>query len=619
MSRALSNVECEWMKRRIVYTMYIIIAAFVVLAGRLFQLQIIQGEEYRRLSENNCIRLQSIAALRGKILDRHGEPLAENRPAFNLSVIPRDAKPLEETLSRLSPLLDAPAEELMRVMAERKGPFSFKPVLIKVDIDRDELAAVEARKYDLPGVTVDVQPKRHYIHSANAAHLIGYLGEVNARELRTEKYQKARVGDLVGKYGVEKLAETHLQGKRGGRQVEVDASGRVIKVLKTVDATAGGNVYLTLHDGLQRLTEQLMENKTGAVAALAPDTGEVLVLANSPAFDQNAFISGMSHEEWQSLINDPSRPMVNKAIQGEYPPASTFKIVTAVAGLEEGVIDENTRFFCPGYHRLGNRVYRCWKKSGHGSADVVKALAESCDVFFYQVGERLGVDRLAKYARMLGLGAPTGIALDHESGGLIPTSSWKKKRMGEAWQKGETLSSAIGQGFNLATPLQMAVLASSLANGGLRYKPHVIRKIESPDGDLVFENEPEVSGRFQLHEKTMKLVKRGLWDVVQGDRGTARRIRTEGIDIWGKTGTAQVVSRRLDDMENEEEIPDALKPHAWFIAFASCGRTKLAVSVIVEHGEHGSSAAAPVASALISAYMREKEHLLAASAPAEAE
>jgi penicillin-binding protein 2 len=386
--------------------------------------------------------------------------------------------------------------------------------------------------------------------------------------------------------------------------VEVNAKGQVVRILQTVDARPGRNLYLTLDRRLQQTAEEMLAGSAGAAVAVVPDTGELLAMASSPSFDQNAFVSGMSYDQWDALISNPDHPMENKAVQGEYPPASTYKIVTAIAGLEEGVIDEDTTFYCPGFHRFGNRTYRCWKKGGHGTVDVVRALAESCDVFFYQVGQRLGVDRLAAYASALGLGRPSGVALDHEAGGLIPTAAWKRRKTSIPWQAGENLSIAIGQGYNLVTPLQMANLAAAVGNGGNRYRPMILKRIETAQGDVVRETAPQKVGQVDFSAGTMALVRRGLWEAVNTVGGTAFRSRLKDEKFSGKTGTAQLVSRKEDDAGGDQEEPaDHLKDHAWFVAFAPSNAPEIAVAVIVEHGEHGSSAAAPIAKAMIETYL----------------
>jgi len=583
--------------------MFCIMVGFAVLIGRLFYLQVIEREEYYRLSENNCIRLKSIDPPRGMIFDRHGRLLVENRPSFNLSIILKDAKPVDLTIQRLSRYLNVSTEDIYTKINGKNGILSYKPVVLKQDIGRDTLASIEVRRFDLPGVVVNVKPLRHYIKRGKFAHIVGYLSEISPAELKSGKYPESRPGDFIGKFGVEKAYDSFLRGKRGGQQVEVNATGQVVRVLKTVDAQPGHNIYLTIDQRLQEKAEKLLEGIAGAVVALDPTSGEVLVLASSPTFDQNAFASGLSHDQWDTIISNPFRPMENKAIQGEYPPASTYKIITAIAGLEEGVIDSNSTFFCPGFYRYGDRVFRCWKKGGHGTLNVVKAIAESCDVFFYQVGQKLGVDRLAWHAKASGLGALTGINLDNEAPGLIPTAAWKKQRTGIPWQRGETLSVAIGQGYNLVTPLQMAILVGAVGNGGVSYHPQIVRLIETADGKIVYKSEKKVARKLPVSKETLAIVKKGLWEVVNYKRGTARIARVKGIDISGKTGTVQVVGRRKTEISRKIERPPHLKAHAWFVAYAPSERPKIAVSVLVEHGEHGSSAAAPIAREIIKAYL----------------
>ncbi len=574
--------------------MFIVMAAFLLLISRLFYLQMTEGPEYRRLSENNCIRLRTIPSPRGFIYDRTGILLADNRPSFDLSIVPRDAAPLTETLAKLSRITGIPESEMnAKIKNSGKIP-AYRPVLLKQDIGRDMLALVEVNGFDLPGVSVDFRHRRQYPAGQTGAHLIGYVGEISSKELKSGRWPMSQGGDIVGKNGIEKSQGTFLQGQPGGRQVEVDARGQVVRILKTVDAIPGNNIYLTIDLHLQRTAETLMSGKVGAFVAMEPDTGKVLAMVSSPSFDPNIFISGISRTDWNTLVTNPLRPLENKAVQAEYPPASTYKIVTAVAGLEEGIIDAHTTFFCPGHLRFGDRVFRCWHKSGHGTVNVTRALAVSCDVFFYQVGIRLGVDRLARYARACGLGAPTGIELDHEAPGLIPTAEWKKKKTGVAWQKGENLSIAIGQGYNLTTPIQMVMLTAAIANGGTLYRPTLVEKILSPDGTAVQTFEPRIISTLPFRSAHLALVRRGLWEVVNSPRGTARIAQIDGIEISGKTGTAQVISRKKSDLSRKKIFAHRHKPHAWFAGYGKIGKRQIAAAVIVEHGEHGSATAAPI-------------------------
>jgi penicillin-binding protein 2 len=619
MHNYLESVDSEWFNQRLVRVFVIVLIAFAVLAARLLYLQVIKGEELRRQSEINSIRLQDIDSPRGLIFDNGYHTLVENRPSFNLYMILKDAKPLDRTLQTLSTVIEEPVDDLKESIRESKKLGSYTPILVKEDIGRDMMAAVEVHRFELPGVQVHVSPKRHYLYEQYGAHVLGYMGEISLDELQGKSFQDCKGGDFIGKFGIEKAYESFLRGKRGGRQVEVNATGQMERILETVDAVPGKNVVLTIDWDLQQKVQDLLEGHAGAAVAIDPNSGKVLAMASSPSFDPNQFVTGLTQEQWNDLIKNPLHPLEDKAIQAEYPPASTYKIVTAIAGLEENVIDAKTTFFCPGYYRLGNRTYRCWRHWGHGEEDVVGALKESCDVFFYQVGEAVGVDRLAKYARAFGLGRATGINLDREGKGLIPTSEWKLKRFGVPWQGGETLSIAIGQGFDLVTPLQMAVLVAAVGNGGVRYKPYIVDRIQAADGQVLFQNAPEVAARIHLRPSTLDLVHKGLWEAVNTPKGTAFRSRIKELEFSGKTGTAQVVGR---PKEGEETDPDkkAPKDHAWFVAYAPSDHPKIAVAVIIEHGEHGASAAAPVASAMIKAYLETDQNAPAAdrNAPAAA-
>jgi penicillin-binding protein 2 len=600
------SADREWIKQRLMGASLCILMVFAMLFLRLVYLQLIKGEEYRRLSETNCVRLKSIKSSRGLIYDRNRALLVENRPAFDLNIVLEDARSVEETIGMLADLIDVSYEDLMESIAKAGDAAFYKPLTLKRDISRDLLAIVEAHKFDLPGIHIDIEPTRNYINEKMASHLLGYLGEINRKELASGRYPNVRSGDSIGRYGVEKSFESFLQGKRGGRQVEVDVNGRVIKVLKTVEPVSGNDLHLTLDLELQQTAETMLGENDGAVVAIDPSNGDVLVMASAPGFDQNDFIGGISNKKWQNLMSDPGRPMSNKAIQAEYPPASTYKILTALAALEEKEIDRNSTSFCPGYYRFGNRRYHCWNRHGHGEINVVDAIAQSCDVFFYQAGEKTGVDNLAKYAKGCGLGRSTGIKLDHERVGLIPTSAWKKKRFNESWQAGETLSISIGQGFDLVTPLQMAVFIAAVGNGGTLYRPRIVTSIEDSQGNIVKSIEPEITGGLPASKENLALVQRGLFEVVQGGRGTARGIRIKGIDIAGKTGTAQVFSRKTGEKFDNKNIVRTLRDHAWFVCYAPAQAPKIAIAVIIEHGEHGSSAAAPVAGALIEKYLQAR-------------
>lgn len=605
MSSYLNSPDGDWFNRRLKGTMVLIFIAFAVILVRLFYLQIINGQTYRELSTNNRIRLQSLPPSRGLIYDNEGSLLVDNRPAFDLFIVPRDAKPLSETLKRLSLFTGIPAEEMAERIAKKGGENSSRRVVLKRGIGRDVLAPVEVHSFDLPGVVVKVRPKRFYLNPGMAAHLLGYLGEINARELGSGNHPEASVGDFIGKFGAEKVMEPLIRGSQGGRQVEVDARGRVIRELKRVDADPGKNIFLTINTTLQKRSEALLKGDVGAVVALDPRNGSVLAMASSPTFDQNDFVSGLSYAKWNALKNDPGRPMENKATQALYPPASIYKIVTSIAALEEKVVDERTHFFCSGRHAFGDRVYRCWKRIGHGSVNIVDSIAQSCDVYYYEAGERLGVDRLAFYARACGLGRPTGVELAGEAAGLIPTAEWKRRKLGQNWLSGETLSLAIGQSYNLVTPIQMAMLVASVGNGGTLYQPYILGKIETADGELVKKTQPVVKGRLPAGKKTLELVRKGLWETVNSRKGTGKIAFIKGVTVAGKSGTAQVISKGDDDSRKKKIRK--FRDHAWFVAYAPVVNPVIAVAVIVEHGEGGSTKAAPIARKVIETYLGKGE------------
>ena len=603
----LESVTGEWFSQRIVGVVLVVLAAFTILFARLFYLQVVEGREYRRLSEINSIRLQDIDAPRGLIFDRQGQMLVDNRPSFDLHIILKDAKPLDDTLDRLGRITGLSVTDLEERIRSNRKRGGYTPILLKEDIGRDLLAALEVHKYELPGVVVNISPRRHYLHFDRAAHLLGYMGEISQNELNNLSGSGLKSGDFIGKYGIEKTYENLLRGRRGGRQVEVNATGQVVRVINSVDAIPGQNIVLTIDHDTQIAAENALAGWAGAVVAVDPNNGEIIAMASSPTFDPNMFVVGMSRDQWNALVTNPYRPLENKAIQAEYPPASTYKIVSAMAGLEEKVIDPQTTYFCPGHYRYGNRVYRCWKRWGHGEVDLLRAITESCDVYFYQVGEAVGIDRLAYYASACGLGELTGIELGQEAKGLVPTSNWKLKRFGEPWQGGETLSVAIGQGFNLVTPLQLATMIAAVGNGGIRYKPQLVKKMVSVENMVTYEAQPEVIGRITVSAETLERIRHGLWSVVNFHKGTAFASRIKDLEFAGKTGTAQVVSRPPDDVVDQDQIDEMLKDHAWFVAYAPEKKPEIAVAVMVEHGEHGSSAAAPIAREVIRTYFKLPE------------
>jgi penicillin-binding protein 2 len=585
-----------------------VVLLMVILVGyafRLWYLQLLHGAQYRYYSENNRIRLEEIQAPRGVIFDRSGTVLVENRPAFHLMIIREDVTDIDETVESLAELFGVDTAPFYDILEANESLPRFVPLRLAVDIDRDSLARIEAQLFRLPGVYIQVEPKREYKRNGVAAHLMGYMSEISEGELRSENYQGYMRGEAVGKVGVERSFEKYLHGKRGGRQMEVDAVGRRLRLLDEVPPVAGRNLWLTIDIELQQMAETCLKDRSGAIVALDPQSGAVLALATNPSFDQERFVRGFTAQEWKTMTEDPGHPLLNRALGAAYPPGSTYKVVLALAALQEDIIKPSTKISCPGFYSFAGRDYRCWRERGHGAVDLHQAIVQSCDVYFYTVGMRLGVDRIAKYAKMMGLGAKTEIGLDREHPGLVPTSLWKKNATGVPWQKGETLSISIGQGFDLATPLQMAVAYAAIANGGKVWQPYVVRRIEGERPDEV----KEVTGRMRwqatVNRSNFELVKAGLLGVVEDGRGTAHGIKHKSIQMAGKTGTAQVV--RLADGANRKSAAAAAKhrekDHAWFVGYAPAQDPKIVVAALLEHGGHGSSAAAPLVQQVITNYL----------------
>jgi penicillin-binding protein 2 len=588
---------------------YIILTGLMLLillvyTVRLWQLQIIDGAKYRYQSENNRIRLEEIHAPRGIIFDRNGTPLVENRPAYHLLLIREDVQDMKKTIEEISALTGHSVEELNSVVEANKNTPKFLPIRLLSDLDRDCLARIEAQRVRLPGVFIQLEPKREYRWNGTAAHLIGYLSEITENELRSKSYQGYFMGEDIGKYGIEGSYEKYLHGTRGGRQVEVDAIGRRMRLLDEVLPIPGRNLWLTIDIELQKVAESCLDGRVGSIVALDPNTGAVLAMANNPTFDQEKFIRGLTKEEWLGLSKDPRHPLLNRAISATYPPGSTYKPFVAIAALSEGVVTPDTNFHCPGFLAFAGRDYHCWRHGGHGSVNLLSALTQSCDVYFYQCGLRLGVDRLAHYSNLFGLGERTGINLSGELAGLIPTSAWKKQVYHVPWQKGENLSIAIGQGFDLVTPLQLALGYGAIANGGKLWQPYVVRRIEGNSAAETDEEEGKLIRKIPVDPRYIDIVKKGLLNVVEDPRGTGHAIREKSLLIAGKTGTAQVIPLLEGPNRKGAAISkDQFKDHAWFAGYAPADNPQIVVAAIIEHGGHGASVAAPLVKKVIDAYM----------------
>ncbi len=598
----------DFIKRRLLLVAGVVLFFLFIIVLRLWVLQISNGEEYETRAYDNRVRIRTLAPPRGHILDRNNKEIVTNRPSFNVALIQEDSHDLGDVLKRLAPVLNMDVSDLWAKIREAADTPRYVPVVLKEDIDWQTLAYLENHNHEFSGIRTEVQPVRVYHYEDLAANVLGYLGSISKKELEASDRDIYSGGDIVGKKGLEKIREEDLRGEKGHSYSEVNAKGFEQQMLKAVEPLPGREIHLTLDVDLQQIAENYMlaGEKSGAVVAMEVKTGRLLVAASAPTIHINDFVGGISTKKWQELLDNPKHPLINKVVQATYPPGSTYKMVTALAGLATGVIDEETVFYCPGHYSFGNRTYRCWKHSGHGPVNLFKAISESCDVYFYQVGQRVGVDRLAEYANQLGLGHKTGIEMDYEKSGLAPTKEWKEKYRKAKWQEGETLSVAIGQGFNLVTPLQLCVMTATLANGGKLFRPQLVEKVVDPEGNIVESFTPELVHEIKGFNRYFKAIKQGMEEVVQGKHGTARSVAIDGLTIAGKTGTAQVVKIAQYRNLKDEDIPYKYRDHAWFTCYAPAEDPEIAVTVLVEHGLHGGSGAGPIARAVLNQYFGDR-------------
>jgi len=557
------------------------------IAAAFFIQQVVRGAEYLELAENNRLRRLSIEAPRGTIYDRHGRVLVENLPSYSLSIDRTRTRDLEASLAFAARALERPAEELRAVLRD-PGATRLQSTLLAESLSLPEVARFRVAQLEHPEFEIDVTHRRFYRLGAHAAHVLGYLGEVREEEVRVEP-AIYRPGDWIGRRGVERVHDRQLRGERGERVVVVDSRGFPVEEFGRHLGRPGTSLELTLDAGLQQEAEHLMADKVGAIVALDPRDGAIRALVSAPAYDPNLFARRLAAADWRALVEDTRHPLQNRALQSAYSPGSVFKIVLATAGLAEGVIVPSHTESCPGWATYYGRRFHCWKKGGHGRLDLEGALQHSCDVYFYALGHRLGIDRIARYARMFEFGAPTGIDLEGERGGLVPDSAWSERVRGHPWYPGETISVAIGQGALLTTPLQMATMMAVVANGGRLVTPH-----------LVAANARADERRLPIAAGVLEPVRRGLWRVVNEPGGTGGSARVAGYEIAGKTGTVQVVSQEA--YSDTSQVPWELRNHAWFAAYGPAARPELVVVVFVEHGGMGSRAAAPIAKALYERY-----------------
>ena len=602
-------IELPVVQRRFLLYSAVVTLVFLLLIMRLWYLQVVNYEELQERSVRNRTRVLSLDAPRGPIFDRHGKLLVDNRPSFQISVMRQDVEDRSALFERLAQLLGVDIDELELRWKEGQGFPIYRPIPLALDVSWDIMEKIQEHSFELPGVLTEVRPIRDYLDQGSSAHLIGYLGEITEDELAKSDPAQYRGGDFVGKTALEKTFEPYLHGIKGKRLVEVDVQGKLLRQLQVESPRPGNKVYLTLDQELQRATDEAFGDQSGAAVALDVKTGEILAIASRPTFNPALFAKGIDEEEWRALTEDKRHPLQNKVIAGQYPPGSTFKMIVALAALREGIAGTKRVIDCKGDFEVGGSRYRCWKKNGHGPTDLKKALRESCDVWFYQVGLELGIDKLAQAAKEFGLGSVTGYPLPGERSGVIPSQEWKRKNFNKPWYAGETVIASIGQGFVLATPLQLAVMTAAVANKGKVLKPQVIQKIEDWDGNILMQPEPTVVRQIDYSEKDWKAVGDGLIAVVNAPHGTGHAAYLDDILVAGKTGTSQVVRRKSDEEEEgdtNDDIPYRFRPHALFVAYAPADNPEIAVAVVVEHGQSGGRAAGPIAKEIIQRYMELK-------------
>jgi penicillin-binding protein 2 len=570
---------------RVAVLQAVAVALVALLVIQFWNLQVIRARHFREQAENNRYRLVTLAAPRGALLDREGRVLVGNRPSFNVVLVPEHAVDLDRVVARLARTLGM-GEAAIRERLARRQPY--RPVVVKTDAPLDDVAALEARRLELPEVSVEVVPLRSYPLASAAAHALGRVGEISERQLQLPENKGLAPGSLVGQAGIESRYNRELMGRDGFRRVIVNSRGAEVTEAERQAPLDGPSLTLSIDASLQAAMETAFEGRAGSAVALDPRTGEVLAMTSTPAYDPNQFTTGIDASAWASLARDPQTPLMNRVIQGTYSPGSTFKLVVATAALEEGVITPATSFFCPGYLAVYNTVFHCHNARGHGMMDLRRGIANSCNVYFYQVGIRVEIARLAKWAKLMGLGTPTGIDLPHEGSGLMPSPEWKMRLFKTPWYPGETVSVAIGQGQVSATPLQMARLVAVIANGGHLVRPRLARTAAASAP-------PPIA--LGIRPETIAAVKEGMRAVVAA--GTGWRSRLSTVEVCGKTGSAQVVARsRLEKSPNAFEM----QPHGWFLAFAPADDPRIALAVLVEHGRSGGESAAPVARQILAQF-----------------
>ncbi|HIP52604.1 MAG TPA: penicillin-binding protein 2 [Chromatiales bacterium] len=601
--------ESQLFLGRAVVAGIMVIVLLLVLVARLASLQIMEHEHFTTLSRDNRVKLQPIPPTRGLIYDTNGVLLAQNLPAYSLEIIPEKAGDVEQTIDALSKVIPISETDLSRFKRLRRQHRRFEGVPIRVKLTADEVARFAVNRHRFPGVDIRATLLRHYPLAEQTAHLLGYVGRINEKELQHIDNSEYSGTSHIGKNGIEKAYEKLLHGHVGLQQVEVNAKGRALRVLENEQPRPGRNLHLFVDVRLQKEAIGAFENYSGALVAIDPTTGGILALVSKPGFDPNLFVEGISPKTYKALRDSEEKPLFNRVLRGQYPPGSTVKPFFGLAGLDMSVISPSTKVYCPGFFQLPghSHKYRDWKKWGHGSTDLHKAIIQSCDVYFYDLAHTLGVDRMHDFLSRFSFGRRTGVDLTGELRGLLPSRSWKQRVYKEVWYPGETLIMGIGQGYFLATPLQLATATAALANRGLFVKPRAVKAIGTPEDDAPPTPTPLESSRLEIRNPAhWDAMISAMVQVIEGKRGTARSIRTNAYRIAGKTGTAQVFSVKQDEEYDEEKIAPKMRDHALFVAFAPVEDPQIAIAVVVEHGGHGGSVAAPIARRIMDKYLLER-------------
>jgi penicillin-binding protein 2 len=602
-------LENRLIRRRIVLSAMIIVALLTLVLGRLYVLQVVEYEHFSTLSDSNRVRIKALPPTRGLIFDRNGVVMANNLPAYRLEIVREQVSDLDATLEQLRQYVEFSEQDLKRFEQALKRRRPFESVPLRLNLNDEEVARLAVNLHRFEGVEINARLTRNYPHGSHAVHALGYVGRIDEKDLSEVNEIDYAGTTHIGKLGLEKFYEDELHGVVGVQHVEVNAKGRTLRVLDESPPVQGNNLHLTIDSRLQKVAEEAFEGKTGAAVAIDPNNGEVLALVSMPVFNPNLFVNGISFEDYAELRDSPSRPLFNRALSGQYPPGSTTKPFFGLAGLESNITTREQETYCIGYYRLPNeeRRYRDWKKEGHGHMDLNNAIVQSCDVYFYDLAYRLGIDRISAFMEKFGFGERTGVDSTGERDGLMPSREWKRRTEGMPWFPGETLITGIGQGALLVTPIQLANSTAAFSTRGRRYQPHLVKSVEKVSGDSMVDIASRVVGNYELlREKNWEHVHRAMVNVVHGLRGTASRIN-KGIQyqVAGKTGTAQVFEVAQDEEYDEETVADTLRDHALFISYAPADDPQIAVAVIVEHGGHGSSVAAPIARRIMDAYLLE--------------